>query len=137
MDASLIERYRTELAASYPGSLIKVAPDHREMVAELSDERAIAIIERSQPHFHAEITEIYRVLRGTLLVARAGMGIVLQVGDSITITPGQIHHALRQARPRLDAVPAARARRRAPRRRGAAQRPRGAREGGQAGARAR
>ncbi len=88
MEASLIERNRAELAASYPGSLIKVAPDQREMVAELNGERAIAIIERSQPHFHAEITETYRVLRGTLLVARAGMGFVLKVGDSITITPG-------------------------------------------------
>ena len=63
------------------------------MVAELSGERAIAIIESSQSHFHTEITENYRVLRGSLLVARAGMGFVLHVGDSITITPGQIHHA--------------------------------------------
>lgn len=93
MEASLIERYRAELMATYPDALIKVAPDQREMVAEISGERAIAIIKRSQPHVHTEITETYRVLRGTLLVARAGMGFVLQVGDSITITPGQIHHA--------------------------------------------
>jgi mannose-6-phosphate isomerase-like protein (cupin superfamily) len=63
------------------------------MVAEITGERAIAIIERSEPHFQREITETYRVLRGTLLVARAGEGFVQQVGDSITITPGQIHHA--------------------------------------------
>ena len=99
MEASLIERYRAELAASYPDAQIKVAPDQREMVAELSGERAIAIIERSQPHFHTEITETYRVLRGTLLVACAGMGFVLQVGDSITITPGQFHHAQALADP--------------------------------------
>ena len=63
------------------------------MVVEITGERAIAIIERSEPHFHKEITETYRVLRGTLLVALAGEGFVLKVGDSITITPGQIHHA--------------------------------------------
>ncbi len=93
MEASLIERYRTERAASYPDALIKVAPDHREVVAELSGEQPIAITECSQPHFHTELSETYRVLRGTLLVVRAGMGLVLQVGDSITITPGQIRHA--------------------------------------------
>lgn len=45
------------------------------------------------PYFHREITETYRVLRATLLEARTGEGFVLQVSDSITITPGQIHHA--------------------------------------------
>jgi mannose-6-phosphate isomerase-like protein (cupin superfamily) len=93
MESKLIENYRSELLASYPGSRIKVAHDEREMVAEITGERAIAIIERSEPHFHSEITETYRVLRGTLLVARAGEGFVLQVGDSITIIPSQIHHA--------------------------------------------
>jgi mannose-6-phosphate isomerase-like protein (cupin superfamily) len=93
MESKLIEHYRSELLVAYPGSQIKVAPDQREMVAEITGGPAIAIIERSQPHFHREITETYRVLRGTLLVARAGEGFVLDVGDSITINPSQIHHA--------------------------------------------
>ncbi len=93
MESKLIEHYRSELLVAYPGSQIKVAPDQREIVAEITGESAIAIIERSETHFHRVITETYRVLRGTLLVARAGEGFVLQVGDSITITPGQIHHA--------------------------------------------
>ena len=45
------------------------------------------------PYFPREVTETYRLLRATLLVVRAGEGFVLQVGDNITITPGQIHHA--------------------------------------------
>lgn len=61
-------------------------------MAELTGERAIAIIVRSQPHSHAEITETSRVLRGTLLVVCVGMGCVLQLGNSITIIKGQIHH---------------------------------------------
>jgi mannose-6-phosphate isomerase-like protein (cupin superfamily) len=93
MESKLIEHYRSELLLAYPGSQIKVAPDQREMVAKITGGRAIAIIERSEPHFHKEITETYRALRGTLPVARAGEGFVLQVGDSITITPSQIHHA--------------------------------------------
>jgi mannose-6-phosphate isomerase-like protein (cupin superfamily) len=93
MESTLVEHYRFELQSPYPSSQIKVAPDQREIVAEITGERAIAIIERSEPHFHRKITETYRVLRATLLVARTGEGFVLQVGDSITITPSQIHHA--------------------------------------------
>lgn len=93
MESKLIEHYRSEVMALYPCSQIKLAPDQRKMVAETTGGRAIAIIERSEPHFHREITETYRVLRGTLLVARASKGFVLQGGDSITITPSQIDHA--------------------------------------------
>jgi hypothetical protein len=49
MEPTLIEHRRSELLALYPGSQIKVAPDHREMVAEITGERGIAIIERSAP----------------------------------------------------------------------------------------
>ena len=49
MESTLVEHYRSELQSAYPGSQIKVAPDHREMVAEITGERAIAIIERSAP----------------------------------------------------------------------------------------
>jgi mannose-6-phosphate isomerase-like protein (cupin superfamily) len=93
MESKLIEHYPSKLLLAYPGSQIKVAPDQREMVAKITGERAIAIIERSEPHFHKEITETHRVLRGSLLVARAGEGFVLKVSDSITITPGQINHS--------------------------------------------
>jgi mannose-6-phosphate isomerase-like protein (cupin superfamily) len=99
MDPLQIEHYRSEFQSEYPDAQIRVASHQREIVAELSGERAIAIIERSQPHFHTEITDTYGILRGTLVVARAGMGVVLQVDDSITITPGQIHHAQALADP--------------------------------------
>ena len=93
MESTLVEHYRSKLLLAYPGFQIKVAPDQREMLAEVTGESAIAIIERSEPHFHREITETYRVLRATLLVACTGEGFVLQVGDSITINSSQIHHA--------------------------------------------
>jgi mannose-6-phosphate isomerase-like protein (cupin superfamily) len=72
---------------------VKIAEDKREMVAEISDGFAVAVIERSQPHFHLKMQEIYRVLRGTLYVACKGQGHVLRKGDSITIEPGEIHSA--------------------------------------------
>jgi mannose-6-phosphate isomerase-like protein (cupin superfamily) len=88
-----IEKNRVEMTNCYPGCRVKIAEDKREMVAEISDGFAVAVIERSQPHFHLNMQEIYRVLRGTLYVAYGGKGHVLSKGDSITIEPGQIHFA--------------------------------------------
>jgi mannose-6-phosphate isomerase-like protein (cupin superfamily) len=94
-----LETYKGQLLEAYPGCHVKVAPDHQEMVAEIRPEYAVAIIERSQPHFHQQTTEIYRVLKGTLLVSRAGQGFVLQQGEQITLEPGQIHQAVGLGQP--------------------------------------
>ena len=93
MTADEVERIRAELLREYPGSQVKVTDDRAEMIAEISPGRAVAVIERSLPHFHRRMTEIYKVLRGTLYVACGGSGHVLGVGDALTIEPGQIHHA--------------------------------------------
>lgn len=89
MESTLVEHYRAELQSAYPGSQIKVAPDQQKSPANAPSRSSSGV----HPYFHREITETYRVLRGTLLVARAGEGFVLKVGDSMTITPSQIHHA--------------------------------------------
>jgi mannose-6-phosphate isomerase-like protein (cupin superfamily) len=39
------------------------------------------------------------VLKGTLLVAHAGMGVELQAGEEITLEPGQIHQAFGHGEP--------------------------------------
>jgi mannose-6-phosphate isomerase-like protein (cupin superfamily) len=88
-----IENTRAELMNAYPRCSVKVAQDKREMVAEISDGFAVAVIERSLPHFHLNMREIYRVLRGTLYVACGGEGHVLREGETITIEPRQIHFA--------------------------------------------
>ena len=51
-----IERIKAELLRDYPGAAIKVAPDQAEIVAEIDPKRAVAVIERSQPHFHRKMT---------------------------------------------------------------------------------
>jgi mannose-6-phosphate isomerase-like protein (cupin superfamily) len=88
-----IEQIKAELLREYPGAAIKVAPDRAEIVAEIEPKRAVAVIERSQPHFHREMTEVYRILRGTLYVACGGEGHVLTRGQSLTIEPRKVHHA--------------------------------------------
>lgn len=93
MNDAQIEQARSELLRTYPGCPIKVAEDRRELVAEVSGVFAVAVIERSEPHFHAVTREVYRVIRGTLNVACGGEGHVLHEGESLAIEPGQIHHA--------------------------------------------
>lgn len=88
-----VDKTRAELLKAYPGSRVKVADDQREMVAEIRPEFAVAVIERSLPHFHLKTREVYQVLRGALCVACAGKGYVLQMGQTIAIEPGQIHSA--------------------------------------------
>ena len=63
------------------------------MVAEIEPGRAVAVIGRSLPHFHRKMTESCRVQRGTLHVSSGGQGHVLGAGDSLTITPGNVHFA--------------------------------------------
>src|SRR5690349_11957113 len=88
-----VETTRAELLKAYPGCRVKVADDKHEMVAEVSPEFAIAVVERSLPHFHLKTREVYRLLRGCLSVASQDRGHVLQKGDTIVIEPGQIHSA--------------------------------------------
>lgn len=88
-----IKSTQAELLRIYPGCRVKVTNDKQEMVAEIRDGFAVAVIEQSQPHFHGTMREIYRVLRGTLYVACGGRGYVLREGESLTIDPGLIHHA--------------------------------------------
>jgi mannose-6-phosphate isomerase-like protein (cupin superfamily) len=93
MSEEEIDRVRADLVGQYPGAQIKVAPDGAEMVAEIEPERAVAVIERSQAHFHSRTVETYRVLRGRLYVSSGGRGHVLEVGDSLVIEPGNVHSA--------------------------------------------
>jgi mannose-6-phosphate isomerase-like protein (cupin superfamily) len=87
-----IARIREELLREYPGANIQ-APNSTEIVAEIAPGRAVAVIERSAPHFHRRMTEVYRGMRGTLYVACGGRGHVLGPGESLTIEPGNIHFA--------------------------------------------
>ena len=62
-------------------------------IAEIEPGKAVAVIERSEPHFHLFTRETYKVLRGTLFLASGGVGRVLGRGESFTIECGNIHHA--------------------------------------------
>ena len=93
MTETEVSRISAELSQLYPGANIKVTPDRAEMVAEIEPGRAVAVIERSLPHFHQKMTEVYRGMKGTLYVACGGRGYVLGPGDVLTIEPGNVHFA--------------------------------------------
>jgi mannose-6-phosphate isomerase-like protein (cupin superfamily) len=88
-----IESTIEKLIKLYPGCRIKISDDKRELVAEITDDFAIAVIDKSQPHFHLKTRETYRVLKGTLYVACAGVGYVLNEQETFTIEPGNMHCA--------------------------------------------
>lgn len=91
-----------ELTASYPGARIKQLPEGNptEIVCEFDprDEHpewslAIAIIDKSAPHFHKRIVETYRVIRGELKLHYGNEEYTMYEGQQWQIEPGAIHWA--------------------------------------------
>lgn len=93
MSEEEIAEITADLLTQHPSARVKVASDRAELVAEIHPEYAVAVIERSQAHFHVKTTETYRVLRGRLYVYSGGIGQVLDEGDSFVIQPGNVHYA--------------------------------------------
>ena len=91
-----------ELKKEYPGkTIIKSPPDNpTEIICEVeptSDhpERslAVAVVGKSPLHYHKKTTEIYKAIKGKLIVYRNGKKHKLKEGNRITIKPGEIHYA--------------------------------------------
>lgn len=55
---------------------------------------AISVIDRSAPHYHHHMTEVYEVLTGKLSVFINGVEHQLGEGDQLTIPPGTTHYAI-------------------------------------------
>ncbi|HEY9790853.1 MAG TPA: cupin domain-containing protein [Candidatus Obscuribacterales bacterium] len=91
-----------ELQQLYPGKLIKCLPEDNpsEIVCEFDTKDqhpewslAVAVIDRSAPHHHRVMTEIYHVIKGTLTLHVDHEEFVMYEGQQYTITPGQTHWA--------------------------------------------
>lgn len=99
MDAKTIVDELTQL---YPGKLIKQLPPDNpsEIVCEFDPKEAhpdfsvaVAIIDRSAPHFHKFTTEIYNVVRGTLVLHVDNEEYTMYEGQEFRVTPGRVHWA--------------------------------------------
>ncbi len=53
---------------------------------------ALAIIKRSEPHFHRKMTEYYMVDTGKGMLFLDGERVPLQQGDVVKIEPNTMHH---------------------------------------------
>lgn len=91
-----------ELEATYPGAVIKQLPEDSatEIVCEFDPKAqhpdfslAMAVIDRSAPHFHKHTIEIYRIIRGELKLHVEHEEHIMFEGQEFTISPGKVHWA--------------------------------------------
>lgn len=99
MEAHVAQNYVDHFGRVYPGAPVFRIPeqDPLEIVVEVektsNQSIAVAIIERSAPHFHRNMIETYLVETGPLTLHVDGETYVLQKGDVFIIRPGQVHWA--------------------------------------------
>lgn len=97
-----VSRIIEHLENKYPGKSIfknnENAPT--EIICEIepatehpSYSRAVAVIDKSTPHFHKETTETYKVTKGKLILFVNGERHVLKVGEELVIRPNLLHWA--------------------------------------------
>ncbi len=98
-----VEKVIAKLEKEYPGKNIVVNGKGiaGEIVCEANPAKrpgekgvAIAVIDRSVPHYHKKITEIYRVINGGLLLYIDNEPHQLKPGDEYAVIPGQVHCAI-------------------------------------------
>jgi mannose-6-phosphate isomerase-like protein (cupin superfamily) len=91
----LLETLRRE----YPGRNIDT-PSQGEAVVELDRNQdsstAVAFIKCSDPHYHRERTETYRVEAGIITLYVDNEALTLVSGDEFVIEPGKVHYAKSQ-----------------------------------------
>jgi len=92
-----------ELKKKYPGKKIIKFPEDNptEILCEIDPATnhpeksvAIAIIDKSEPHYHKKTTETYKVIKGNLSVVIDGQKNKLEEGGSLSIKPRDIHYAI-------------------------------------------
>lgn len=93
----------TELEHNYPGKKIIKLPEGNptEILCEIESTKdhphysvAISVIDRSVPHYHKQMSEVYEVLSGSLSVFIGGVEHKLNEGDTLTIPPNSTHYAI-------------------------------------------
>lgn len=98
-----IEKVIGDVRSKYPGKKFVVSDDgeYQEIVCEIEPASinparsvAVAIVGKSKPHKHTEITEVYEVIRGELTLYIDGVEHVLKEDESFEIKPGVIHYAM-------------------------------------------
>jgi mannose-6-phosphate isomerase-like protein (cupin superfamily) len=89
-----------QLRLAYPGKPVIFLPDEEnpaEIIVEIEKtditSTAMAVIDRSAPHFHRRTREIYVVERGRLNLHFNRAKVTLEPGGVYIIHPGHVHWA--------------------------------------------
>jgi len=96
------ERILEKLEKTYPDKNIVLAPSEEnctEIIVEVEPtadhpERSLtlAIVGKSEPHYHNKSTEVYEVTKGELTLHIEKEAFILKGGAKKTIKPGQVHY---------------------------------------------
>jgi quercetin dioxygenase-like cupin family protein len=96
------EKVIEELSRKYPGKKIMKNEEENptEIICEIEptaehpeESIAVAVIDKSKPHYHRKTREIYEVIRGNLTVNKNGQDFHLGEGERLIIVPGEVHFA--------------------------------------------
>lgn len=88
------------LKKKYPGKKIIInTPDNPgEIVCEIDQAEirsmAVAVIDRTRLHYHRELTEVYEVTKGKLMMYLDGKKHVVKKGEKIEMRQGVRHYAV-------------------------------------------
>ena len=95
-----VRKVINQLKRTYPGKKIikEESPGFLEIICEAEPcsehpeySRAIAVIDKNQPHFHRRTTETYRTLKGTPVLFVDGKKHRLKEGEELVVRPSQVH----------------------------------------------
>lgn len=95
------EKVIKELNKRYPNKSVFVSEGEIVCEIEPTSEHpgysiAIAVIDKSENHYHLETTEEYNVIKGRAKLYIDGEEFILEEGDKFTIEPGQKHYVIGQ-----------------------------------------
>lgn len=90
------EKVIKQLSEKYPGKkIIKNNEENTtEIICEIEPGLAIAVIDKSEPHFHKITREVYELIKGELSVYRDNKEYKLKERDKLAIELGEVHFAL-------------------------------------------
>ena len=97
-----VKRVISELKQKYPGkkNIKNDEENPTEILCEVEPASehpeyslAVAVIDKSEPHYHQISKETYKIIKGKLILVVDGKEIVLNEGASFEIQPGQVHSA--------------------------------------------
>ena len=94
-----VNNVKQELQDKYPNKSVLVSDG--EIICEVkpasidpNESIAVAVIDKTVPHYHKVTTEIYEVIEGELSLFVDEVEHKLKEGESFTIKPNQKHYAI-------------------------------------------